>query len=338
MLDILRRHASSWAIKVPIAAIIISFAFFFGYSAMRRQGKGASEKIVARVNDRPVSAAEFEYYLDRNYEGLRQSFKDKDIPDFIAEMAKSTTMQQMVTREMMLQQTEDLGIFIPDNELADVIKEIQTQMQGGQFDPLFYRQRFLPHFKNRYGLDYEKFVKQELGMESFRNIFNGIDQTPILDDANAGGAGNETWTFEMVELEPAKMVEEKTVKNEDEAKALAEEIVKTSPSKWKGKLKNSKLEAKKIGPIGIAQRKQLAESNLPFEKMISIFKLTEENPVIDKPIEDQGKLYVVRLIEKSKTNEEIKPQTDADSFFRMWMSKLLAKAKIESYLDKEQRQ
>jgi len=244
-------------------------------------------------------------------------------------------MQQVVAREIMLQETNDLGIVVPDNEIADIIKDVQTRMQGGQFDLAFYRQRFLPHFKNRYGLDYEKFVKQDLRLESFQNLFDEVDKAPLLSPESEL-AQNDTWIFETIEIEPNKLVEEKIIENKDNAEAIAVEIINIPPKKWKRKLAELKLESQKTGAITISERGKLAGGKLPFDKLKAIFKLTKDNPVLDKPIKHEDRLYIVRLVEISKGKDKAEKPTGTDPFFRMWMSKLLAKAKVESYVGGEE--
>lgn len=335
MLDVLRKHASSWAIKVIVGAIILTFAFFFGYSAVRkgqRGGIGKGDSIIARVNGRAVPNSKFKYFFDSNYEGLRKNFKGAEVPEFIVNMAKSTAIQQVITRELMMQEVDSLGIVIPDSELADSIKQVQMAIQGGQFDPYFYKQRYLPHFKNRYGLDYEEFMREDLRVEAFNDLFTNVDSRPIFDEA---APASEKWTFEIVEIDPKKMVESKVIKAEDEAKAIAETIASSPSKEWNRKFKELKVEGKKVGPITITERGKLADGKLSLDAMEKIFSLTAEKPVVPKPIESEGKFYIVQLTGRSKG--EAKENTPAEdiSFFRAWMSKLLAKAKVENFLPDE---
>jgi len=334
MLDILRRHAKSWLIKLPIIAIIISFAFFFGYSAMRK-GSGDEDATVATVNGEPVSTPEFKYYLDNSFERLRQSFKDKQIPDFVAQMAQSTALRQTIARELMLRETNNLGIVVPDDLLANIIRNDPMFQRDGAFDPIFYRRRFLPHFKNRYGMDFEKFMRRDLQLETFKRMFAGIDSDPVFKPGDEGFALMDTWSFGVVEIEPKKLIEAKSIERDEDAKIFAAELIETPPKRWKSKLGKFKLEEKKVGPITVSERARIMGTKAPLESMNTIFKLTEEESVVKKPIEFEDKLYVVRLIEKKKLGEA-KSQTEASPFFQMWMSKLLADAKVKNFLNQEQ--
>lgn len=319
MLDILRKHASSWAIKIPIIAIIISFAFFFGYSALRQRTLEEAE-VAATVNEEPVPATEYGYFLDSNMGRMQENFKDQEIPDFIVKMARQNTMQQMVTRALMNQKADEMGITIPDKELADIITRSQKMMQGGEFDPLFYTQRYLPHFKNRYGMDYEAFVRKDLKLDAYRRLYEGIDANPLfaIDDQNS--SASTAWTFEIVEFE-------------GDGKAEAIELIGTSPKQWKKKLKKSDGKKTNVGPIMLSEKNKLPAFAGELTHAKNIFALTEETAVIEEPIEHGGKVYVVRLVEKTEIPDDKITATTTGDFFRAWMSKLMADAKVQTFIE-----
>ena len=113
MLDIMRKHASSWLIKVLFAAIIITFIFFFGYSSLSKSGRGGGGDTAAEVNGRPIPMAEFRFFYDRAYEQMTESFKGSEIPEFARKFVMSSTIGRLVSRELILEQAADLGIFVP---------------------------------------------------------------------------------------------------------------------------------------------------------------------------------------------------------------------------------
>lgn len=336
MLDILRKHASSWIIKVILGAIVISFVFFFGYSSMRRSGQKDLGDVVATVNGRPIPLAEYRFVLDNNYGRLKATFKgDAEIPDFVIKMARSQTLRQLVARELALELANDLSVVVPDAELAAAVKKTPYAQRDGQFDPTFYRHQFLPYFKQRFGLNYEKFVKQDLALENLESIFRGVDKgVPGTGDAGEEGVEYK-WTFETITFEPDKLMEEGRVKSADEVRSAARLLISSNPNRWKGLLAPFSTSAVKAGPISVKERRRLLGGQGTMEDMTEIFSLTLENPVIGKPIERGGKIYVVRLIER----KEVGPGDDfwpARDFYRSWMTKLSEKAKVVSYFKEEE--
>jgi hypothetical protein len=304
-------------------AIIISFVFFFGYSAlstMSPEGDG----IVATVNGEPVTTAEFNYFFEANVGQMKENFKDTEIPAFLMTMAEQNTMQQMVARALVVKNAKNLGIVIPDRELADIIVKSQQMMSGGEFDPVFYRQRYLPHFKNRYGLDYEEFVRRDLTVAAYNQMFETVDAKPLFKKDDALNSEGSSWTFEIVEF------------NLDAAEK-AQELAGTPPSKWKSKLKNSNGKTSTAGPVTISERQKLPAFAKNVEKARALFSLTKAAPVTVSPIEDGEKIYVARLVEKSELQDDKKQEIATGDFFRTWMTKLLANAQVKNQFDQTEK-
>lgn len=324
MLDLMRRHASSWLIKVILGAIIVSFVFFFGYSSYRkgmRGGRvGAQGAAVAKVNGTPVSESEFEFFFDRNFERMKQSFGGKEIPAFVRQLAEGSTLQQLVGREVALQLADGLGIAVSDAELADTIRQSQAAQMGGEFDPIAYRHTFLPSFRSRHGMDFEQFVRQDLRLSALQDLLSSADRTPLPGD---GGRPSATWAFETITVEGGE-------------RPQAERIIATPPKEWPRLLKAMKLEAKKTGPLSIADRSKLLDGKGTLSHDEAIFSLTPSHPVLDHPLDIDGKWVVVRLVERREGGGQKKdePPPPAEGLFQEWMGKLLAKAKVQNYLEK----
>ena len=322
MLDILRRNASSVVIKIILGAIILSFALFFGFSAARkasaRLGKGG-QPVVATVNKLEVPASTFGYYYEEQVERMKENFKDKEMPDFIQKLAKNYALQRAISREVMLDQAIQFGIVIPDSVLASAVR--QSQSQGGEFDPLFYRQRLLPHFKNRYNLDYEIFLKEDLMIQALQTMFASVDT--LAPSAIDESAVNK-WTFELLEVKP-------------ELKADAEAALAGSAKAFDDASKKFSADRKKVGPISIADRAQLIAVPLSLEDYEKAFSLNKENPVFPKLVEAGGKFYAIKFSDKTtdKAPEAAKKPDDRENFFQSWMTKVFAKAKVENLLPDE---
>lgn len=337
MLDVMRKHASSWLIKVILGAIIVTFIFFFGYSSYRKGtggGRvGAEGDIVAKVNGVPISEAEFEFFFERNFNEIKAQFTGKEIPDFARQIAQSRTLQQLIGREMLLSQADLLGIVVTDEELADIVREAQSPQTGEEFDPIAYRHEFLPYFRSRYGMGYEQFVRQDIRLNAFNKLFNSIDNTPLFDPTDK----QTSWTFSEVVLNPKALAESKTIANEDEAAKISEKLVGSTPKEWQRILKSLNIEPKKIGPVTLAERNQLLGSKGTFEDYKAIFTLTKERSTLALPPTTDGKIYIVNLVERKEAESKRTPSHSPD-FLEEWMSKLLAKAKIQNYLQQDKKQ
>jgi hypothetical protein len=337
MLDILRKHAGSWMIKAILGAIVVTFIFFFGYSSMRRgsrsENRGAA---IATVDGTPISAGEFKFVFDNAYERIKGSFQGQEIPEFARKMAESVALQQLVGRTLALKQADELGVIVPDQELIDTIRMSPMTRQGGQeFDPIFYRHEMLPWFKNRFGLDYETFLRDDLKVAALQGAFKGVDQTPAGFAAPEAKDATDAWTFEVVTIDPAAMIAATTIASRDDALKLATALVAADPRTWTAMLKPFKLTPQKVGPIGLKERRQLLEGNATFEDYRILFALTPEKPVAASPLERGDRLYIVRLSSLNRSANNALTTWPAGDFFRDWMAALSEKAKVVSHLRQE---
>jgi len=329
MLDILRKHASSWLIKVILGAIIISFAFFFGYNRMTRakrglQGLGTGEA-VATVNGVDISAAEYRFFHERNLERLKENIKGEGMDESLRKIVQSMTLQQLIQRQLLLQTAEKLGVRIPDAELAFVIRRNPELIRDGEFDPIFYRHQYLPYFENRFGINYEELVRQDLAIDALKSIFTDIDVTPASE--------NEVmkWTFEVVSIQPKKLVEEKKVKDEAEAKKVAEEFA-AHPRDWKKLAQKSHVDVKTVGPLTIAQRSQILEGRGALQDYQKIFTLNESRPVSSMELGDA--IYIVKFVGKKTETAQAIQERQGD-FLSNWLGHQVKTAKIQTYLEAE---
>lgn len=329
MLDILRKHASSWLIKVILGAIIISFAFFFGYNRMTRAkrsvaGFGSSEA-VATVNGVDIPASEFRFFYERNYERMKEMIKGEGAADSLTKIARSMTLQQLVQRELLLETATKLGIRVPDSELATVIRKNPELIKDGEFDPIFYRHQYLPYFENRYGINFEELVRQDLIINELHAMFADVDQkSPAKEQTTQ-------WTFEVASISPKKLVEEKVVKDDAEAKKI-QEAFSANPKDWKNLAKKYHSDIKAVGPITISQRMQILNGGGTFEDFEKIFTLNETKPVTS--IEQADTVYMVKFA--GRKTAEAAPAADRKSdFLSDWMRRQMTTAKIQTFLKEE---
>lgn len=156
MLEIIRRNAQSWAVKVIFGLIIVVFVFW---------GVGSSRKnrpnILAKVNDRPIFIPEFQQRLDRTFDQLRQFNPDLTMDDARQMGLPKSVFMDMVNERLRMQAAEDLGIRATDQELLQAVAAMpQFQNQSGQFDPQIY-DRVL-RINNLTDVEYESLVRRDI--------------------------------------------------------------------------------------------------------------------------------------------------------------------------------
>ena len=152
MLNLMRKHASSWIIKFLLAAIIL---VFIPWGVQRYTSQRSSR--VADVNGTIITLSDYRNAYNGLLEQVRQSFGNNLNDELIeALQLKKRALDQLVDRVIMLQAAEKLKIQVSDEELARTIRSIGAFQTAGVFD----NQRYLG-ILSRTRLSPETFEEQQ---------------------------------------------------------------------------------------------------------------------------------------------------------------------------------
>jgi len=135
MLNVMRKHAGSWMIKVILFAIVIVFVFW-GVGSFR--SKQATK--VATVNDEIIAVSEFRRAYNNLIEQYRRRFGE-NLNDGMLEMlkVKDQALNQLIDRAIVLQEARKLDLRVTDAEVAESIMNAPVFQTNGSFDNRRYR-------------------------------------------------------------------------------------------------------------------------------------------------------------------------------------------------------
>ena len=316
MLDIIRKKASAWGTKIVFGIIIIVFVFFFGYSRISQKYKGGSG-IVAKVNGRVIGGPEFQFAYESTYKMYENMFKGNtgsDIEKAIAQNARRATIQQLVNREIVKELGAKMDMEPTNIEVVDAIKGSSiARGEDGKFDPFLYKQRILPYFAQKYGIDYETLIEEDLAFQNVQNIFRSVAKVP---GARAIYDMEKTkYKFDVVEYE-----------SEEDAVAGKKGV------------------SKKINPASISDRMSIFPSEPAEDVFEKVFALKKDNASLSAPVVAGGKWYNVKLIgverpsdaqwEKDKQGfvEDLSLNGERQ-FFETWITSVIRDSKIKTYIE-----
>ncbi len=342
MLDIMRKHATSWMIKVILGAIIISFAFFFGYSRFSSTNKTAAKgDIVARVNGQPITGEQFQFFYSQNLDRLKQAFSDQqELNENMRNFAESMTLQQMIRRNFMLRAAKQVGVKIADDELAAEIRKNIEAINDGKFDPIFYKHQYLPFYQNRFGINYEELLREDMSIAFLDNLFMNLPSTKI-EVRNSKKIPQ--WTFKVITIpvdnkstpKTAEDVKKNILENHGlDPEQRASAFINAPIKKWEELTKLYNANIKKVGPIALNERNKIIQAAATLKDFKAIFTLTNNNPVITKPIRHGDRIFIVGLIERqevSKKEDKSAKEANAD-FLNLWLQHELSEAEVETFL------
>ena len=159
MLDVFRRHATSWLIKVFFGVIVIVFVFWGGYS-YRESG----DTEVARVGDQVISVAEY----DRTYNQMLEMYRRQLGGAISEEMLKQFNLRKqaldaLIDQHVLTRAARELGLGASDQEVQQRILEFAAFQNEGRFD----RQRYNALLQqNRLTPEtFERQISEEIGRE-----------------------------------------------------------------------------------------------------------------------------------------------------------------------------
>ncbi|MGD9367107.1 MAG: SurA N-terminal domain-containing protein [Desulfobacteraceae bacterium] len=136
MLNLMRKHAGSWMIKVVLFAIVVVFVFW-GVGSMRSQ----KATQVADVNGEIITVDVYRQAYYQLMDKYRQIYGSQ-LNDALLEMLKPNEMalNQLIDRILLMQEARRLDIEVGKEELAQAIASIPAFQNNGVFDYQRYNQ------------------------------------------------------------------------------------------------------------------------------------------------------------------------------------------------------
>lgn len=294
MLNYFRNKANSIATRIIFGSIVVVFALFFGYNQLSDRGI-TSRSTLALVNDRAVGAGEFEFTLENNEARYRQMLGG-NIPDNFRQSMRATTLEQLITQKVMADAAAYTGLFVSNEALADTIRRIFTPKEG-TFDPIDYTAR-RKNLLAAYHFDIEAYLREQLAAEQIDALIG--DSVLPSDDAARDAYQREhtQWTFELVTLNPKKLLDAKKIAAEPDVAAVADALqtVFDKPAARDKVLKTYGIEVEKIGPVGFGARDSVLGADAPIDALKTLFTRTPAAPNCPAPLTVGAQRIVCRLL------------------------------------------
>jgi len=136
MLDLMRKHAGTWLIKVLLAAIVVVFVFWgVGSWTSHQQG------IVATVNGQSISQEDYRASYNRLVDQARQNFGNSLNDDMLKSLQlPQMALDQLIDRALMRQAAERMRLEVTDEELSLSVRAVPAFQSNGSFDRRRYQQ------------------------------------------------------------------------------------------------------------------------------------------------------------------------------------------------------
>lgn len=136
MLDVMRKHAGTWMIKILLGAIVVVFVFW-GVGSWTSHQRG----IIATVNGQSISQEDYRVAYNRLVDQARQNFGNSLSDDLLKSLQiPQMALDQLIDRALLRQAADRMKLEVTDEELAGSVRSIPAFQSNGAFDRRRYQQ------------------------------------------------------------------------------------------------------------------------------------------------------------------------------------------------------
>jgi peptidyl-prolyl cis-trans isomerase D len=134
MLDLMRKHAKNWVMKLLLGIIIVVFIFYFG--SLRDRDRADS---IAIFDGKAISYADFQ----REYQNLIDLYRNRFGGNLTEEMIKGLKLKEQATdnlvrQAIILAKADELNVRVSDEDLRNSILTYPAFQRNGVFDQHVY--------------------------------------------------------------------------------------------------------------------------------------------------------------------------------------------------------
>lgn len=314
--------------RLPIITVIVLVAALAVFLFMRSEEQPSrvadippSERVVAEVNGRPITARMFQEQYDRFMQRIH--IPDTSSPGALMEL-KVSFLNKLIETELLKQEAELRTLSVSEEELD---REINLLKQD-------YPKDTLNEVLERIGLQLEEWKKDR--MEKLlidKLIEQEIDSVIYVSDQDV----EEYYKANIKEFKQPLMVRARqiVVATEDEAKSIRSRIRRGEDFAEMAMRFSLSPDAEQGGDLGIFAKGQMPEE---FDKIVFRYRVGSVSRVVKSPygfhifkVEDRIRPRTQALEEVSEQIRQKIFQGRQESFFNEWLNQLKEQAQITVY-------
>jgi peptidyl-prolyl cis-trans isomerase D len=136
LLNLMRKHARNWLMKIILGIIVVVFVFYFGSMG----GKQRTERI-AMIDGKPIVYADFQ----REYQNMLDMYRQRLGQGLTEEMLKALNLKQqaldnLINQAIVLKKAEEMNIRVTVEDVKATILSYPAFQRNGVFNEQIYEQ------------------------------------------------------------------------------------------------------------------------------------------------------------------------------------------------------
>lgn len=174
MFQVIRKVFGPAAVSVIIGAIALVFVFFGVFNPKGAGPGGSGGGTVATVNGESIPFREYYQEYQARVEFYQNMLKGKADVNMLKQLGlQRQVIEELITKKLMLQEAERLGLRCSDEEVRDKIREMPyfADKKGGTFDPATYRR--VLEANHRSAGEFEDLIRQDVTRNRFMEFVRG---------------------------------------------------------------------------------------------------------------------------------------------------------------------
>ena len=175
MLEVIRRNAQNWGVKLLFGVIVLVFVFW-GVGSFQGQEK----TVLATMDGEQIRMRDFQKRYQRRLQSLREQRDDLDRSALREMGLKRQVFNQMVQRKLLLDKAQKWGLILPSSQLRKRIEQMEVFQDANQtFDSRRYRRvlsasRMSP-------AEFEAGLRQDAMAQKIMDLLAGASQVGEID-------------------------------------------------------------------------------------------------------------------------------------------------------------
>ncbi|NPU83179.1 MAG: hypothetical protein HPY65_01730 [Syntrophaceae bacterium] len=200
MLELMRKHARNWIMKVLLGIIIIVFIFYFGSLGGLQQ-----TETVATVDGKNLTYADYQREYNNLVDAYRQRLGDKVTEELLkGGRLKEMALDNLVYQTILLKQAAEMNIQVSEDEMRNFIVSVPAFQRNGVFDDRLYKQAL--RYNKITAEEFEGIQKRAMTIAKMEDLVQGSVKVSDREVSDLYRLQNEKMNLAFVEISPRDFV------------------------------------------------------------------------------------------------------------------------------------